>query len=136
MILYDYIVYVILLVECVPTDALAINQLAPSQVASAIAPVVYITIRPHGNNVLPVMIRAGIFIIALGLISGGMCKLDVVNAEVEAPVLENLVSGILIVTILFVPSKIYLAVYAGDVVPKKVAVNVRVHVFVSNVASP
>ena len=27
-------------------------------------------------------------------------------------------------TILFVPSKIYLAVYAGDVVPKNVAVNV------------
>ena len=82
------------------------------------------------------MIRAGIFIIVLGLISAGMGKLDERNAEVEAPVLLNLVSGKLIVTILFVPSKIYLAVYAGDVVPKNVAVNVarltiRVYVAVS-----
>jgi len=53
---------VILLVEYIPTDAPPINELAPSQVAIAIAPVVDITMRPHGNNVLPDMIRAGIFV--------------------------------------------------------------------------
>ena len=119
-----YTIYVILLVKYVPTDAPLINELAASQVEIEISPEVYITIRPHGNNVLPEMIRAGIFTIVLGLISTGMGKLVDLNSGRVAPVLLNLVSGKLIVTILFVPSKIYLAVYAGDVVPKNVAVNV------------
>ena len=116
--------YVILLVKYVPTDALPMNKLEASQVEIPIAPVVYITIRPHGNNVVPEMIRAGIFIIVVGLISAGIGKLDDTKADVVAPVLLKRVSGKLIVTILFVPSKIYLALYAGDVVPKNVAVNV------------
>ena len=62
----------ILLVEYVPTDAPLINELAPSQVEIEISPEVYITIRPHGNNVLPEMIRAEIFIIVLGLHSIGV----------------------------------------------------------------
>ena len=65
-----YTIYVILLVKYVPTDAPLINELAPSQVEIEISPEVYITIRPHGNNVLPEMIRAGIFIIVRSHLNG------------------------------------------------------------------
>ena len=73
-------------------------------------------------NCAPDAIRAGIFITIEGLISGGSGKFDEVKDPVEEPLLVNLVSGKVIVMILFVPSKMYLAVYAGDDVPKNVAV--------------
>ena len=130
----------IVLPEYVPTDSPVIKKLLLSLDPIAIEPLGYMAITPI-VNCAPDAIRAGIFIMIEGLISGGSGKFDEVKEPVEEPLLVNLVSGKVIVMILFVPSKMYLAVYAGDVVPKNVAVNVagltiRVYVFVSNVASP
>ena len=136
--------YVIVVSPYVPQFWFERKDAALFAVAIDICPVLYITIIPIGNSVLPDAIRIGQVKITpvAGLISAGSAKLEEFMLLVADPLLLLIATyGMLIVTILVVPSVMYFAVKFGDDVPKKIGLNtgtltIRVYAVVSNVASP